>query len=209
MITSARFRCLGVQQVADLLDQAGLADLDGCGPGVAEHLASLVAFARGYQQLGQRRAHDGDPVRPLQTAENLERLNQPGKSRLIVLPRKVDLSQVPAGGSDPVQITKLPMGLQPLALQISSLVVITALVRDVRDLAPGDRGRLGVTEPFVDRQLNLAADPQRLVVVPPADPPASRRAAMDRPPVPLGYDAHVGVGVANRAALRARVAGRL
>ena len=38
---------------------------------------------------------------------------------------------------------------------------------DVGDLAPGDGGGPGVAEALVDRQLHLAADPQRLVVVPP------------------------------------------
>ena len=33
-------------------------------------------------------------------------------------------------------------------------------------LAPGDGGGAGVAQPLVDRQLDFAADPQRLVVVP-------------------------------------------
>ena len=42
---------------------------------------------------------------------------------------------------------------------------VAALVGDVGDLAPGDGGGPGVAEAFVDRQLDLAADAQGLVVL--------------------------------------------
>ena len=57
--------------------------------------------------------------------------------------------------------------LEPLAVQLSCLVVVPPLVGDVRDVAPGDGGFPGVAEPLVDGQLYLAADAQRLVVVSP------------------------------------------
>ncbi len=68
-----------VQQLADLLDQVGPADLGGGGQAVAEHLAGLVGLACGDQQLAQCAAHGGDPVGSLQVAEDLERLDQPGE----------------------------------------------------------------------------------------------------------------------------------
>ena len=50
------------------------------------------------------------------------------------------------------------MYLEPLALQLSCLVVVAPLVRDVSDLSPGEGGGPGVTETFIDWKLNLPAD---------------------------------------------------
>ena len=120
MITSPRLSGLLVQQVADLLSQVGPADLGGGCQGVAEHLASLIGLARGHQQLAQVPAHDGEPVGSLQAAEDLERLGQPGEGCLVVLSREVDLSQVPAGGGDPVEVAELLAHFQPFVLQLAA-----------------------------------------------------------------------------------------
>lgn len=84
----------------------------------------------------------------------------------MVLAVEVDLRQVVTGGGDPVKVAELPEHLQALPLQLGGLVVRSLRVGDVRDLAPGDGGFSGFAEPLEDRQLDLAADPQRLVVVP-------------------------------------------
>src|SRR6266851_2056500 len=86
-----------IQQLADLLDHVGPADLGGGRQGVAEHLAGPIGLACVHQQLAQTPAHGGDPVGSLQAAEDLERLDQPGEGRLVVLPGEVDPGQVPAG----------------------------------------------------------------------------------------------------------------
>ena len=93
--------------------------------------------------------------------------SQPGEGCLVVFSRQVDLGQVPVGAGDPIEVTELLACLQPLELQFCRLVVVSPPVGDVCDLAPGDGGFPGVTEPFIDRQFYLAADAQRLVIVPP------------------------------------------
>ena len=155
-----------MEQFADLAGHVGPADLAGGGHGVLEHLAALVGLACGQQQLAQHVARERDPVGPLQAAEDLEGLAEPGGGCLEVLPRKVDAGQVPAGGGDPVEVAELPVDFQPLSLQLGCLVVIAAPEGDERDAAPGDGGFAGVAQPLVHRQLDLAADPQRLVIVP-------------------------------------------
>lgn len=61
----------------------------------------------------------------------------------MVLAGEVDPGQVPAGCGDPVEIAEVPVHLQPLALEVSCLLVVPAMVGDVRDPAPGDGGGPG------------------------------------------------------------------
>jgi hypothetical protein len=68
-----------VQQAGDVLDGAGPADRGGgCQAGL-EHLAGLPALVGGDQELAECAAGGGVPVGPLQAAEDLERLGQPGE----------------------------------------------------------------------------------------------------------------------------------
>src|SRR5580704_17139666 len=154
-----------VQQVIDLLNPGGPADLGGGGQAVAEHVARLIKLACGHQQLAQCDAHGGDPVGSLQAAHDLKGLRQPGEGRLIVLPCEVDSGEVPASGGDPVEVSELLVDLQSLVLQLSCLVVVAVPVGDVGDLAPGDGGFPGVAEALEGGQLDFTADPQGLVVV--------------------------------------------
>jgi hypothetical protein len=103
------------QDLVDPLNPFGPADHGGGCQAVAENLAGLFDLVCGDQQLAQCQARESDPVRAVQLAEDLERLDQPGDACLVVLAREVDLGQAIVGCGDPVEVAELPVASSRLS----------------------------------------------------------------------------------------------